>query len=197
MNDTGIKRKPGRPRSTEAYESLINATTRLMEVKAIRNITISEIAKEAGVGKPTIYRWWDSKCALIMDAFLSSTAPHIPVFKSGAALKTLSRQIKSLIQLMNGRSGRIVAEIIGEGQSDPHIMEEFRNRFFQHLLDPSRAVIEYGISSNEFDPDIDVELTLDLIFGPIYYRLLLGHHELDDSFADSLIAQIGGLFELR
>lgn len=195
MNDTEIKRKPGRPRSTEAYESLINATTRLMEVKAIRNITIGEIAKEAGVGKPTIYRWWDSKCALIMDAFLSSTAPHIPVLKSGTALKTLGRQIRSLIQLMNGRTGRIVAEIIGEGQSDPHIMEEFRNRFFQHLLDPLRAVINYGISSDEFDPDLDVELALDLIFGPVYYRLLLGHQTLDASFADRLITRIEVLLE--
>ena len=190
MYDPIITRKPGRPRSEEAYQSLIKATTRLMETKPIRNITIGEIAKEAGVGKPTIYRWWDSKCALVMDAFLTSAAPHIPSLESGSAIDALTLQIKSVIKLMNGRSGRIVAEIVGEGQSDPHILEEFRDRFFSHLLSPARAVVERGKACGEFDPSLDTELALDLIYGPIYYRLLVGHQLLDSSFADSLPERI-------
>ncbi len=179
-------RKPGRPRSDEAHQALLDATGRLMEKMPIRNITIGGIAKEAGVGKPTIYRWWDSKCAIVMDAFLATTAPKIPFPKSGSAVDALTLQLKRVIKLLRGPSGRIVAEMVGEGQSDPHILEEFRDRFFSQLLAPARAVIESGKKSGELDRKLDTDLALDLIYGPIYYRLLVGHKPLNESFAKAL-----------
>lgn len=179
-------RKPGRPRSEEAHQALLDATVRLMEVMPIRNITIGGIAKEAGVGKPTIYRWWDSKFALVMDAFLASAAPQVPFSQSASATDALTLQVKRVIKLLRGRSGRIVAEMVGEGQSDPHILEEFRDRFFSHLLAPARVVIERGKESGELDAGLDTDLTLDLIYGPIYYRLLVGHQPLDEAFAKAL-----------
>lgn len=185
-----IARKPGRPRSEEAHRALLDATARLMEEMPIRDITIGGIAKEAGVGKPTIYRWWESKCAIVMDAFLVSTAPQIPFPKSGSAVDALTLQIKSVIKLLRGRSGKIVAEMVGEGQSDPHILEEFRDRFFSPLLAPSRAVIERGKDSGELDKNLDTDLALDLIYGPIYYRLLVGHQPLDGRLAMALPERI-------
>jgi len=179
-------RKPGRPRSEEARQALLDATARLMEEMPIRKITIGGIAKEAGVGKPTIYRWWNSKCAIVMDAFLATAAPQIPFPKSGSAVDALTLQVKRVIKLLRCRSGRIVAEMVGEGQSDPHILEEFRDRFFSRLLAPARAVIEQGKGSGEFDEGLDTDLALDLIYGPIYYRLLVGHQPLDDRFAKAL-----------
>lgn len=186
MPNRSIARKPGRPRSEEARQALLGATARLMEAMPIRNITIGGIAKEAGVGKPTIYRWWDSKCAIVMDAFLATAAPQIPFPKSGSAVDALGLQVKRVIKLLRGRSGRIVAEMVGEGQSDPHILEEFRDRFFSHLLAPARAVIERGKKSGELDDGLDTDLALDLIYGPIYYRLLVGHQPLDEAFARAL-----------
>lgn len=179
-------RKPGRPRSEEARQALLDATARLMEEMPIRNITIGGIAKEAGVGKPTIYRWWESKCAIVMDAFLATAAPQIPFPKSGSAVDALTLQVKRVIKLLRGRAGRIAAEMVGEGQSDPHILEEFRDRFFSRLLAPARAVIERGKESGEFDKGLDIDLALDLIYGPIYYRLLVGHQPLDECFAKAL-----------
>ncbi len=179
-------RRPGRPRSEEARQALLEATSRLMETTPIRKITIGGVAQEAGVGKPTIYRWWDSKCDLVMDAFLATAAPKIPFPKSGSAAAALSLQAKRVIKLLRGRPGRIVAEMVGEGQADPHILEQFRSRFFAHLLAPARAVIERGKASGELAQDLDPDLALDLIYGPIYYRLLVGHQPLDDRFAKAL-----------
>lgn len=179
-------RKPGRPRSEAAHQALLDATARLMEAMPIRDITIGGIAKEAGVGKPTIYRWWESKCALVMDAFLATTAPKIPFPKSGSAVDALTLQVKRVIKLLRGRPGRIVAEMVGEGQYDPHILEEFRDRFFSRLLAPAHAIIERGKASGELDQDLDTDLALDLIYGPVYYRLLVGHQPLDEAFAKAL-----------
>jgi len=191
MSDSNKQiRKPGRPRSEEAHQALLDTTARLMAEMPIRNITIGGIAKEAGVGKPTIYRWWDSKCALVMDAFLATAAPQVPFPKNSSAVDALTQQVKSLIKMLNGRSGRIVAEMVGEGQSDPHILEEFRDRFFSQLLAPARAIIEQGKNSGELDHNLDTDIALDLIYGPIYYRLLVGHQPLDNSFAKALPKRI-------
>lgn len=186
MSEQSMTRKPGRPRSEEARQALIAATARMMETMPIRTITIGGIAKEAGVGKPTIYRWWASKCALVMDAFLATAAPQLPDPGTASAVDALMLQVESAVELMRGRPGRIVAEMVGEGQYDPHILEEFRDRFFNHLLAPARAVIERGKESGELDPKLDTDLALDLIYGPVYYRLLLGHQPLDAAFARAL-----------
>lgn len=180
------ERKPGRPRSEEARRAILEATSRLMEKMPLRALTIEGIAKEAGVGKPTIYRWWDSKCAVVMDAFLAETAPQVSFRQTDSAVEALRQQVKLVIDLLRGRPGRIVAEIVGEGQADPNILEEFRTRFFARLLAPAREVIERGKGTGEIDQALDTDLALDLIYGPIYYRLLVGHRPLDEAFARSL-----------
>jgi len=183
-------RKVGRPRSEEAHQALLDATARLMEEMPIRNITIGGIAKAAGVGKPTIYRWWDSKCALVMDAFLAVSKPRVSLPKGHSTQEALTQHVKSIIKLLRGRSGRIIAEMIGEGQSDPHILEEFRDRFFSQLLDPAREAIEQGKNNGELDKELDTDLAIDIIYGPIYYRLLVGHQPLDAAFATALPRRI-------
>ncbi len=179
-------RKPGRPRSAAAHRAILDVTTRQMEAMPIRDITIEGIAREAGVGKPTIYRWWDSKCSLVMEAFLESAAPKITFPENESAMAALKEQVKLVVAMLRGRAGGIVAEMVGEGQADPHILEEFRDRFFSELLAPARAVIERGKKSGELDKDLDTDLAIDLIYGPIYYRLLVGHGPLDEAFARAL-----------
>lgn len=180
------ERKPGRPRSAAAHRAILDVTTRQMEVMPIRDITIEGIAREAGVGKPTIYRWWDSKCSLVMEAFLESAAPKITFPENESTMAALMEQVKLVVEMLRGRAGGIVAEMVGEGQADPHILEEFRDRFFSELLAPARAVIERGKKSGELDKDLDTDLAIDLIYGPIYYRLLVGHGPLDEAFARAL-----------
>jgi len=184
-------RKPGRPRSEESHQSILEATSRLIESQPIRLVTISAVAKEANVGKPTIYRWWDSKCALVMDAFLAKTAPQVPMPKAKYVVEALRQHVKSIIKMLNGPAGRTVAEIIGEGQTDPHILEEFRARLFIPLTEPARTIIIAAKASGELAAEIDTDLTIDMIYAPIYHRLLVGHGKLDQKFTKALQAQIG------
>ncbi len=183
-------RKPGRPRSEAAHRAILDATARLIEAMPIRTITIGGIAKEAGVGKPTIYRWWESKCALVMDAFLEIAAPCVSVPPMDSAVEALSRQVRSVTKFLRGPSGRVVAEMVGEGQADPHILEEFRDRFLTQLLSPAVSILEQGKAAGEFAPGLDTELALDVVYGPIYYRLLVGHRPLDEAFTEALIERV-------
>ena len=182
--------KPGRPRSEASRQALIKATLELMRCKPVRHITISAIAKEAGVAKSTIYRWWDSKCGIVMDAFFSSLEPDISLPEEGPVTEGLNTQIREMVALLSGPPGKVIAEMVGEGQSDPHILDEFRNRIFSQLLEPSRKLIQRGKRDGEISGDLPTDLILDLIFGPLYHRLLFGHQKLDEAFSDSLASMI-------
>src|SRR5260370_17324331 len=79
-----------------------------------------------------------------------------------------------------------MAEIIAEGQSDPDVLESFRKRFLEIRRAAARALIRHGQVTGEISRKIDVELAIDLIYSPIYHRLLAGHLPLATSLADAL-----------
>src|SRR5271168_2798336 len=123
------KRREGRPRSEAAHRAVIEATKTLLCDINIRDLTIEKIAKESGVGKPTIYRWWHNKTAIVMDAFLESVSLDVEYPKRDTILESLKAQLHQVLRLVRGAEGRLIAEILAEGQSDPNALESFRERF--------------------------------------------------------------------
>ena len=188
VNSKQTQKKPGRPRSEEAHKALLVTTSQLMYEHPIRLITISMIAREAGVGKPTIYRWWDSKCSIIMDAFLADSQPQLTADLDLPPLEAIQQYLADLITFLNGHAGKIIAEIVGEGQSDAHIIEEFHARFLTPILAPALEILQAGQASGDFDPTLDLDQVVDLIFGPVFFRLIVGPRQLDDAFLAQLSA---------
>ena len=92
--------------------------------------SIESIAREAGVGKATIYRWWSSKAAVVIDAFVQNHVVHTPMPKGVTSREALTRHIHLLVEQYGGWPGRIVAQILAEGQADPDALRELRERFF-------------------------------------------------------------------
>lgn len=181
---------PGRPMCPELHRSVLDATNRLLETKAVGELSINGIAKEAGVSRPAIYRRWSNVREIALEAFLASTDQQVPASRADTASDKLRAQIRAIVRFMRGRGGRIVAELIGEGQSDTDALALFRDQFLQRRRDAGRAVIKDGIAAGEFDPDIDIELAIDLYAGPIYFRLLAGHQRLTDAFAKQLADRV-------
>ena len=179
-------RPPGRMRSDAARVAILNATLKLLETQTVQQITIESIAKEAGVGKATIYRWWSSKASVVIDAFVQNHIVHTPLAKGGMCGETLATHMHLLIEQYSGWPGRIVAQILAEGQSDPEVLREFRERFFYGRRAVVREVIEEGRRRGEFRTDMDAEYQMDILYAPIYFRLILGHAPLDQLFADTL-----------
>jgi AcrR family transcriptional regulator len=186
MDETKSTKRAGRPRSEQSKDAILNAAWKLLQAGTVKDLSIEAIAREAGVGKTTIYRWWSSKAAVIVDAFMASVEPEISFTETESALRALSEQIKLLITVFTGDYGRIVAEIIAEGQTDSEALKSFRDRFILPIREAAKAVIEKGIISGEFDSNINPELALDVLYGSIYYRLLVGHLPIDEDFAEHL-----------
>jgi AcrR family transcriptional regulator len=177
---------PGRPRSEASRRAVLEATISLLNTTTVRELTIEAIAHEAGVGKTTIYRWWTSKTAVAIEAFIDIMLPNTPVQHTKSAGEDISNHLSLLVRRYNGKLGRIVAELLAEGQSEPEMLADFRQRFFAGRRVAIREVIERGIKSGEFDSKLDIEIALDTLYGAIYFRLILGHLPLDQEFAKAL-----------
>ncbi|MCP6759923.1 MAG: TetR/AcrR family transcriptional regulator [Fischerella sp. CENA71] len=91
------------------------ATWELLKTTTLRDLSIEAIARESGVGKTTIYRWWPSKVAVVMDAFVENVLSVTPFPEGLSATEAIKVQMASLVQTFSGDYGRIVAQIIAEG----------------------------------------------------------------------------------
>jgi AcrR family transcriptional regulator len=180
------ERRFGRPRSERVRAAILAATDRLLEAGSVRELTIEAVAHAAGVGKPTVYRRWPTKAALVMDAFLAAAPPPAAFREVGSATETLQEQFAQVVDLLRGRAGRLLAEVVGETQADPGMLEDFRARFLAARRAAARRVIERGKAAGEFDPGLDTELALDLLYGPVFFRMMIGHQPLDRDFAEAV-----------
>ncbi|MEO0378276.1 MAG: TetR/AcrR family transcriptional regulator [Cyanobacteria bacterium P01_A01_bin.17] len=176
----------GRPRSAASEQAILAAAWRLLQQGSVKNVSIEAIAREAGVGKATIYRWWPSKAAVFVDAFLAKFTPKGAFLETESASEAIIQQMAAVVDVFSGEAGRIVAEIIAEGQSDPVALESFCDRFLQPRRQAAKAVIERGIQSGELASGLNLEVVIDALYGPIYYRLLVKHQPLNDTFAKEL-----------
>ena len=88
--DRSIKSQSrGRPRSEESEEAILAATIQLLSEKPLRDISMDEIARKAGVGKATIYKWWPSKAYVALDAFLRKSNQMIPTPDTGSVRRDI------------------------------------------------------------------------------------------------------------
>jgi AcrR family transcriptional regulator len=179
-------RPPGRPRSERARRAILQATNELLESEGFAAVTVEAIAQRAGVSKATVYRWWPNRAAVVMDGFLSIVSSEVPFPHTGHAREDIRIHMRRLTEAFSGKIGRTVAALIAEGQSDPELAEALRSRWLSVRRTEAREILELGIERGELREDIDQEVAVDVLYGPIYYRMLVGHAPLDDNYADVL-----------
>jgi AcrR family transcriptional regulator len=189
---SGITARPGRPRSATAHTSILAAALTLLRQKGYRSVTIEGIAAEAGVGKQTIYRWWPSIAAVILEAFAQYTADRIEIPDSGNVQSDLQVFLSQAFGVLSRESGQIVRGLMSEALLDPAFADAMRDIFIASRRSALREILTKGIERGELAPDADIELVIDLIYGPMWYRLLNNHAPLDVKFADQLSEMIAG-----
>jgi AcrR family transcriptional regulator len=179
-------RAPGRPRSERAHRAILRAANELLESDGFAAVTVEAIAERAGVSKATIYRWWPNRAAVVMDGFLSIVSSEVPFPHTGQAREDIRIHMRRLADAFGGKMGRTVAALIAEGQADPELAEALRSRWLSVRRKEAREILELGIERGELRDDIDPKVAVDVLYGPIYYRMLVGHAPLDGDFADAL-----------
>ena len=116
----------------------MDAVSALLEETSARDLTMEAVAKRAKVGKPTLYKWWPSKSALILAMFHERAARRSELVVPGTAEENIRRKVRGIIQEFSGRFGRVLADLIAEGQSEPALLQEL---FERHMLPRRLAII--------------------------------------------------------
>ena len=180
------RRPPGRPRSENARQAILRSTLKLLRRTGFDQLTIEAIAADAAVGKATVYRWWPSKGALVVDAFASSAEPELHFPDSGSVFKDVSLQLNQWLGVLRSRQGCIVRAVIAAGQSDGDLIEEFRARFLRPRRQEAYRTLRRGIERGELPRDLDLDLVLDILYGAMYMRFLIRHDELNESYVEEV-----------
>ena len=189
-----VKRKPGRPRNEAAiaHHRILDAVFELLQKQSVRDLQIQEVCRKAGVSKPTIYKWWPTKAAMVMAMFEQRMVRRLPPIESLSAEQLIRVAVPGLIRLFNGPFGKVAAEMIAAGQSEPAVLREFRDRYILKRRKVAIKALNDAYASGEMKRSVDPELLLDLIFGPIYFRLLVKHQPLDEAFGRALVNHVLG-----
>jgi len=177
----------GRHRSLEAEAAILKAALYLLERKPLRKVSADAIAQRAGVSKATIYKWWPNKSLVALDAFLAGITERVIMPDTGSAERDFTEQLQSLIAFYLSPLGKIFSQFIAEGQSDPEFLALFRERFLYTRREAAKIMWRRGVERGEICSDIDSEIVLDLIYGPMIFRLLVGHGSLSDEEACTMV----------
>jgi len=189
--------RPGRPRSERARLAVLDAAADLLVEGGLAAATIEAVAARAGVSKVTIYKWWPSRGSVAVDAYFHRYGRTSEVPDTGDLAAVLTGQIRALAHAFRGRAGSIMAELIGQAQSDTALAATLRSRWLQPRRDASTTVLLRAIERGEIRPDIEVPVVLDQLYGPLYYRLTLRHEPLGPGLADSLVRTVLDGIRLR
>ena len=181
------KKHRGRQRCQIAEAAILKATSDLLKEQSLRDVTADAIADRAGVSKATIYKWWPNKNRVALDAFLSQLEKEVPIPNTGSVVGDFTEQLVHSARFYTSRYGRMLAQFLAEGQSDPTFLALFRERFQQPRRNSVRVIWERGVARGEVRKDVDFELVIDLLFGTVVYRLLGAHNPLDDAAARSIV----------
>jgi AcrR family transcriptional regulator len=175
-------------RSERARRAILRSAMKLCVELGYANLSIDAIARDAGVGKQTIYRWWPSKGAVVADAVFAEALPRVRLSPSGDFEQDLRQQLRSTAELMSEPAfGPRIAELLGEAQLDPALARHIAEHLVRPLRDRNRGHLREAQSKGILRKGVDPELAADLLFGPLWLRLLVTKAPISAGYADALV----------
>jgi len=180
----------GRKRDDDARQRVLDATFELVGERGGGKVAINDIAEAAEVAKQTIYRWWPSRTAVVLDALVHGTMKVTPFRETDDVRADFAGQLRGVIRLFNSPTGSLIRELLAESQSDDVVAADFRDRFWAPRRDVSRARLERAVALGQVREGLDHEIVLDAIYGPLWVRLLVGHQPMRPAHAARIIDAI-------
>ncbi len=191
MANADLELPRGRRRSAGSHRAILAATQQLLVERPYGEVTIEGIAARAGVGKQTIYRWWPSKAALVLEAYLAGQeAVGAPAEQENVADDVHALLGWLIAVLAEPTGGRVIAGLVGDLQHDAGLAEGFHRDVVPARRAAMLAALERGRARGEIRADADAELAVDTLHGAVFYRLLLSGEPLDEAFVARLATQV-------
>lgn len=185
------RRGRGRRPSADVRRDILLAAGRLLLSEGMAGFTIERVADLAGASKMTIYKWWPSKGALALDGYFTAMEPALAFPDTGDVEADLSTQLRTFVRLLRDTpAGRVIAELIGAAQTDPHLAAAYRERYSGPRRSLAVSALRRGQERGQLRHGVDPEVLVDQLWGACYHRLLLPDQPLTDEFVDALLGNL-------
>jgi AcrR family transcriptional regulator len=174
-------------RTERSRANILRTAFELLTESAYAEVTIERIAARARVGKPTIYRRWPSKGAVVLDAFIEHMEP--PLFQeTGDPREDVRAWMHSIADfLADPGKGPLTAELVGAAQHDPELAAAWHERLFLPIRSVTVARLQSAQAAG-LRPDADAEVLADLLAGPLWFKLLCAGEPPTREWVDKLLA---------
>ena len=180
-------RTPGRPRDEAVRQRILKAALALMEETTFAQVTVESIAERAGASKATVYRWWPNKAAVAIEAFREAVTPELPFPDTTSLRADLQTQGRNFARLLSGSGGRMLRSFIIAARSDPDVAVAFRSIWSEPRRKEAKEMLRRKQASGQLRKDVDLDLVLDALYGPLYYRSLVKNEPPAQKYAESLV----------
>jgi AcrR family transcriptional regulator len=183
------KRTTGRPRSEKTRKAILKTAFRLLKQNGFDRVSTQEIASQAGVSTATLYRWWDNKQAILLDAYLETTRDILPSGKRGSPLARLRTYTLRIAAFLKSENGRGFLRLLSAIQDD----RALRQAFYENVFLPRRAegcaVVQEAIDARELPGSVEPDFVINQLIGPQVLRALLGQ-DLSAKYAQRIFDSV-------
>jgi AcrR family transcriptional regulator len=188
MQSEAVAERPiGRPRDVRADRAMLDATLELIAEVGVHEFRTEDVAARAGVGKGAIYRRYRSKDELVTAAVSALVSGEIAIPDTGSTRGDLLVLMREAVDLYCGSlAGRVIPNLVSEMAQRPELARAVREQFLAGRREALAAVLWRGVERGDLRPDLDVELALDVLGGPLFYRLLITGGPLDEQLAEGV-----------
>lgn len=174
-------------RGMRADHAILDATRELIAELGVYGFRTDDVAARAGVGKGAIYRRYRSKDELVTAAVAALVDAEIAVPDTGSTRGDLLILMREAVALYRrSAAGRLMPNLIGSMAEKPDLARAVRDGFLASRRGALSEVLRRGIERGDLRPDLDLELALDVLGGPLFYRLLVTGGPLDEQLAEGV-----------
>lgn len=183
-------RPRGRPRSEAAETAVLDAAYRLSAAEGLRGATMQAIAAASGVSKMTIYKWWDSRLALLIDAYMRQATLMLPISETDPPVEAIRAHAVRYVKALQGDLGRVQMAVLAECWAETGNAALFVARYLSIRRGLGVGVIQRGQQDRSIRSRLAAEVLYDQIYGTFFYRYQFGWGGLETGEVEALVENV-------
>lgn len=185
----------GAVRSPQSTEAILDAAAAILEERGYRAFTMDALVERAGSSKPTIYRWWRSKGALLRDVYERAALTFVASPDTGELQSDLVEHLRSLwIWWRSSSAGETLRSYFTEIQLVPGAVQELREEFMPRRERTLRKIFARAVQRGELAPEVDTSVAVSMLTGMSWLHLMTGNLENLQFIDDAVAILVKGLY---
>lgn len=162
----------------------------LFEERGYAGATIEAVAARSGVAKTTIYRWWPNRASIMVELLVELAATAVPMPQGRDPMRAMRAELQEAAVAIDGMLGRLLTSLLGDAQQDPAVRSALVTGLFHPRTAASASNIRRAQDAGALRSDVPAELAVDLLFGPLFYRMFVGHQPISDGFVRQILQYV-------